>query len=128
MALFGAKQLPEPVARAALGAQPPRNCARVNHLLSGSPVGDDDHRAIEATYAALLAKEPVARLHRHTVAYHVAEVESDAYRLDPTEPRSWGGRQVADWLRLLASIGYELSPAEQTVTETWPAPTTETKN
>jgi ParB family transcriptional regulator, chromosome partitioning protein len=129
VALFRAKQLPEAVARVALGAECPHNPARVNHLLTGAHSNEDeDHQAIEAAYEALAAKEPVARLHRHTVAYYVAAMESHAYRLDPIDARSWAGRLVADWLRILASIGYELSPTEQAVTETWPAQTADSEN
>jgi hypothetical protein len=121
VSMFRAKQLPDELARAALGAEEPHNPKRVVHLLSGSPVAQDaDHHQVAEAYDRLVSKEPVARLHRHTVAYYVAGFESQTDRFDPTEPGAWFGQRVADWLRLLVSIGYELSDTEQLVTTTWP--------
>ncbi|SOD72870.1 ParB family chromosome partitioning protein [Jatrophihabitans sp. GAS493] len=120
--LFRAKQLPDALTQAALGADRPRDEARLLHLLTGREAADpEDDEANQAAYDELIVKDTATRLHRHTVAYMVLSIEDDAQRLDPTRCDSWGGPGTAQWLRRLAEVGYELGDAEQIVTTTWPA-------
>lgn len=121
--LLRGKKIPDELARAALKAHTGRT-SEVYELLTGQPVPDDPARdaddAAESVYAELVAREPVARLHRHTVAYLITEHEHAARRFDPTDRAPWNADRVADWLRLLARIGYELTDADRAATAAWP--------
>jgi hypothetical protein len=124
--LLRGKKIPDELARAALNAHTGRT-TEVCELLTGQPIRDDPtcdaDDAAEALYAELVAREPVARLHRHTVAYLITEHEHAARRFDPTDRAAWNADQVADWLRLLARIGYPLTDADRAVTAGWPPAT-----
>ncbi len=132
VSVLAAKQLPATLARAslardALGTGWKAHPADLLHLLTGKrPTPTDDQYAdmdrASAVYARLLAREPVARLHRHTVAHYAATHEKRAHGYDLSVPDTWKGRQVADWLRLTQSCGHELTPVERATAKAFPAP------
>jgi ParB/RepB/Spo0J family partition protein len=120
-----AKVLHADLARAALGASKPygRSAVYALAMLTGKPEGENGYEA-EQAYTKLAQSTAVANLHRHTVAYYVADQEDSATRLDVADRSPWQrnrAESVAAWLTCLVAIGYLPTEAEQQLIDQHPA-------
>lgn len=119
--LVRAKSLNPVLARRALGASRPirQTAPFAAALLTGKPEIEDGDKARRAC-DKLADTTPVAGLHRHTVAYCVADQEHALQRLDVADRSPWIEHLVAEvaaWLTLLVELGYQTSDIEQQVIE-----------
>lgn len=116
-----AKSLNAVLARRALGAGRPmwQTAPLAASLLTGKPESDDGEKAQRICHK-LAEDTPVSGLHRHTVAYFVADQEYGTQRLDVVDRSPWGGHrfeQVGAWLALLGELGHQPTEIEQQVIE-----------
>jgi len=119
--LVRAKSLNPVLARQALGAARPiwQSASLAAALLTGKPQDTDGEKGQRICHK-LAEAAPVSGLHRHTVAYFVADQEYGAQRLDVADRSPWSGHravQVGAWLALLVELGHQPSDAEQQVIE-----------